>query len=147
MGTPLRRLEGISYWVIEDPDGIHDFINTEVRKEWEEDVRSLPDDPASGAWLATLPRRRWRLDVVRTTELRLDESVMNYVDSKSGYNFAHRLAKRREELRKGIKLWKRVIWPVIVREEDMEVLDGYCRFTTLKEMGVSRIYTYIGKLP
>lgn len=86
MGTPLRRLEGISYWVIEDPDGIHDFINTEVRKEWEEDVRSLPDDPASGVWLATLPRRRWRLDVVRTTELRLDESVMNYVDSKSGYD-------------------------------------------------------------
>lgn len=147
MGTPLRRLEGISYWVIEDPDGIHDFINTEVRKEWEEDVRSLPDDPASGVWLATLPRRRWRLDVVRTTELRLDESVMNYVDSKSGYDFAQRLAKRREELRRGIELWKRVIWPVIVREEDMEVLDGYCRLTTLKEMGISRIYTYIGKLP
>lgn len=37
--TPIRRLEGVTYWVIEDPEGIHDYINTEIRKEWEEDVR------------------------------------------------------------------------------------------------------------
>ncbi|MCJ7455748.1 hypothetical protein MUP07_03265 [Candidatus Bathyarchaeota archaeon] len=39
MLTPIRRLEGVTYWVIEDPEGIHDYINTEIRKEWEEDVR------------------------------------------------------------------------------------------------------------
>jgi hypothetical protein len=96
----LRRLEGISYWVIEDPDAIYDFINTEVRKEWEEDVKSFPGDPASGVWLETLPKRRWRLDTLRMGAITLDESVMNYVDGKSGYNFAERLAKRRQELGK-----------------------------------------------
>jgi hypothetical protein len=40
VNTPIRRLEGITYWVVEDPDAIYDLINSEVRKEWEEDARS-----------------------------------------------------------------------------------------------------------
>ncbi len=146
MSTPLRRLEGVTYWVIDDPDGIYDFINTEVRREWEEDVKSMPGDPASGLWLTTLPRRTWRLETVRAEAIRLDESVMNYMDKKSGYNFAERLAKRRQELRKALELWGRVIWPIIIRKEDMQVLDGYCRYTTLKEIGVSKVYAYVGSL-
>ena len=71
---------------------------------------------------------------------------MNYVDDKSGYNFAERLAKRRQKLRKGLELWGRIIWPIVVREEDMEVLDGYCRYTTLKEIGVPKVYAYFGSL-
>lgn len=64
---PLRRLDGISHCVIEDPDGIRDFINTEIRKECEFDVRSLPeDDPAAGAWLRDLPKRTWTLEIVET---------------------------------------------------------------------------------
>jgi hypothetical protein len=43
--TPIRRIESISYWVIEDADGIYDFTNTEVRREWEEDARSEHRDP------------------------------------------------------------------------------------------------------
>jgi hypothetical protein len=32
--TPIRRLEGITYWVIENPEAIHNFINTKVLKQW-----------------------------------------------------------------------------------------------------------------
>ncbi len=106
----------------------------------------MPGDPASGAWMATLPKRRWRLEIVRTASVALDESVMSYVDAKSGYNFAERLAKRRQELRTALEQWARVIWPLIIREEDMQVLDGYCRVTTLKEIGVSRLYAYLGSM-
>ena len=73
MNTLVRRLEGISYWVIEDPDGIRDFINTEVRKEWDLDVRSMPGDPAAGDWLPSLPQRKWRLDDVQTSRVKQDE--------------------------------------------------------------------------
>lgn len=57
--TPLRRLEGISYWVIKDADGIYDFINTEVRTEWEEDARSERRDPAKDEWSSNLSNRKW----------------------------------------------------------------------------------------
>ena len=146
MNTPLRRLEEISYWVIEDPDGIHDFINTEVRKEWELDVRSMPGDPAAGDWLPNLSKRKWRLDVVKTDILELDEYAMNFVDVKTGYNFAEHLAKRRQQLRHAIENYGIVIWPVIVRKEDIQILDGYCRYTALKEMKIPRIYAYTGTL-
>ncbi len=146
MNTPIRRLEGISYWIIEDPEAIRDYVNTEIRKEWEHDVKSIPNDPASGAWLATLSKRNWRLEILKTSEVSLDQRMMAYVDSKTGYDFVERLAQRRLDLRKGLELWGRVIWPIIVRREDMQVLDGYCRFTTLEEMGVQRVYVYLGNL-
>jgi hypothetical protein len=34
--TPIRRLEDITYWVIEDSAVIHDLVNIEIRREWEE---------------------------------------------------------------------------------------------------------------
>jgi len=146
MTTPLRRLEGITYWVIDDPEAICDFINTEVRKEWEQDVKTMSGDPAGGVWLETLRSRKWRLRIVQIGDVKLDEFALNYVDAKSGYNFAERLAQRRKELRKAIELFGLVIWPIVIREEGMEVLDGYCRYTTLKEMGVTRVYAYVGML-
>lgn len=147
MNTPLRRLDGVSYWVIEDPHGIRDFINTEVRKEWDFDVRSLPeDDPAAGAWLQDLPKRAWTLEIVETGMVTLDEHMMKFIDPKTGYNFPEHLAKRRKELRRAIEDYGVVIWPIIVRKEDMQVLDGYCRYTTLREMVVPRIYAYLGSL-
>ena len=42
--TPIRRLEGITYGVIDEPEGIRDFINTEVRKEWEQGVKEMAGD-------------------------------------------------------------------------------------------------------
>ena len=147
VNTPLRRLVGISYWVIEDPDGIWDFINTEIRKEWDFDVGSLPrDDPAAGAWLKDLPQRKWTLEIVEIGRVSLDEHMMRFVDPKTGYNFPEHLATRRKELRYAIENCGIVIWPIIVRREDMQVLDGYCRYTTLKEMNVPRVYAYVGTL-
>lgn len=40
MDTPVRRLNGISYWIIGDAEAIYDFVNTDIRKEWENDVES-----------------------------------------------------------------------------------------------------------
>jgi ParB-like chromosome segregation protein Spo0J len=37
-----------------------------------------------------------------------------------------------------------VLSPVIVRKEDYQLVDGYCRYATLKAMGMSKIYAYVG---
>jgi hypothetical protein len=142
--TPLRRLEGISYWVIEDPDAIYNFINTNIRKEWEADVRSVGEDPLNDPWLRTLSERKWRLDIIGVNRVELSANVMSYVDVERGYVFAESLRRRRDELRKSIETYDAVIWPIIVREEDLGLVDGYCRYTALREMSVSRIYAYLG---
>jgi hypothetical protein len=144
--TPIRRLEGIAYWVIADPEAIHDFINTEVRKEWEADARSEGRDPGEDNWLTTLSRREWSLTVLGTSSIRLDPEIMNYVNRKTGYNFKERVVERSEQLRREIEEFGHVIWPVIVNKEGMLLVDGYCRYVTLESMGVQRIYAYIGTM-
>lgn len=142
--TPLRRLEGITYRVLEDPDTICDLINTNIRKEWEADVRSVEGDPQKDSWLQTLAKRRWRLETVRINKIELNPNIMNYVDIQKGYSFRERLAQRSQELCRTIEIYDSPIWPVIVRGEDMQLADGCCRYAVLKEMGVSRIYAYVG---
>jgi hypothetical protein len=146
LDTPVRSLNGIAYWVIEDPEAIREFITTQVRREWEQDIRDMPDDPAREPWLSTLHQRKWKLEIVRIDEPKTDPTMMNFVNPKTGYNFPERLKQRRMEMRKSIEKYGIVIWPIILRKEDMQVLDGYCRFTTLKEIGVTELYAYVGSL-
>jgi len=71
---------------------------------------------------------------------------MNLVDAKSGYAFRNSLAKRSQELREDIERFASVIWPIIVRRRNFMLIDGYCRYATLKAMNVSRVYAYLGTL-
>ncbi len=144
--TTLRRLQGITYWVIENPGEIVDFINSNIRKEWEADLRSVGRDRREDPWLQTLSRRRWRLEVVDADRIVLNPGIINYVDPEEGYDFQASLARRRKELRTVIETYGVVIWPVIVSEEDMLLGDGYCRLTALREMGISQVYAYMGNL-
>ena len=138
----VRRFVG----QLEDPEGIRDFINNEIRSEWEEDARSERRDPSQDSWLNSLPRRKWSLEISQIRQMKLDPRIMDYVDVKLGYSFQESLVKRSRELKESIQMFAAVIWPVIVRKEDGVLMDGYCRYETLKAMNVSRIYTYVGAL-
>lgn len=142
--TPIRRLEGVTYWVIEDPDAIHDFINNEIRREWEEDARSEGRDPEKDHWLKTLSKRRWTLETVEMDRIKLNPRIMNFIDVDRGYVFQESLAKRSQELREAVEKYALVIWPVIIRKEGFMLVDGYCRYSTLKKINVSRVYAYVG---
>jgi hypothetical protein len=144
--SPLRRLQGITYWVIEDPEEIYDFINTNVRKEWEGDIEFTGGNPREDPWLQTLSYRVWRLEILKTSLVKLDPRIMNYRNPKKGYSFAESLAIRVKELRRTIETYGSVIWPIVLDGEEMRLVDGYCRFTALTEMGVSQIYAYTGKV-
>jgi hypothetical protein len=142
--TPIRRLEGISYWVIEDADGIYDFVNNELRKEWEEDVRSEHRDLAKDEWLSNLSNRKWSLKICKIARVKLSPTIVNYVDKETGYVFKRNLARRRKQLQREVQNFGAVIWPLIVRAEDLQLVDGYCRYAVLKTMNVSHVYAYIG---
>jgi len=144
--TPIRRLEGITYWVIEDPDGIYDYINTEIQKEWEADAQSEHRDPNDDLWLGTLSQRKWSLEIMEIERIKLNPLIMNYVDIERGYVFSESLAKRSSELKKEIETYGLAIWPLVVRGENRVLADGYCRYATLKAMNIRRIYAYVGIL-
>jgi hypothetical protein len=136
----------MTYWVIEDPDGIRDYINKEILKEWETDARQEHRELENDLWLKTLSKRKWSLQIIDMKRIKLNPDIMNYVDSQRGYVFSKRLAERSRELQESVRIGGSVIWPLIVRKEDMQLVDGYCRYSTLRTMGISRTYAYVGTL-
>ena len=136
----LRRLQGITYWVINDREEIRRFINSNIKKEWERDNQKDGVDSRKDGWLLSLPKREWRTTVLGTSKARLDPSMM------SREAFTTRLRQRSEELRRSISEYGVVIWPIVVRGEDCELRDGYCRLAALRSLGVSKVMAYVGSL-
>jgi hypothetical protein len=144
MSGPLRRLHGIAYWVIEGSEDIREFINTSLKREWENDAKSEGRDPKSDPWLHSLPQTRWHQAVVNVETIKQNPSIVNYVNPDSGYDFSKSLVRRVENLLRTIEQGDSVIWPLVVREEDMRLFDGYCRLATLREMRIPQTYAYLG---
>ena len=143
--TTVRRLHGIEYRMLEDSDDIHDFVNTEVRKELEADFESVGEDPRHDALLNSLPKRKWRLEIVGVDEVRMNPLIVNSADLKTGRKFMERLTERRLELRKALERGGAVLWPIVLLREERLLVDGYCRHSTLQEMNIPEAYSYVGR--
>ena len=144
--TTVRRLRSIEYRVLEDPNDIHVLINTEVRRELEADQENMGRDPREDALLSSLPKRKWRLEVVNIGDVALSPLILNSSDVKTGRKFAERLTERRLDLRMALETRGAVIWPIVLFREGNLLVDGYCRYSTLQEMGMPQIYAYVGTL-
>jgi len=144
--TSIRRLHGIEYRMLEDSDDIHDFINTEIRKELDADFESMGEDPRQDALLNSLPKRKWRLEIVGVDEVRMNPLIVNSADLKTGRKFMERLRERRSELRKALETGGTVIWPIVLLREQQLLVDGYCRHSTLQEMNIPEAYGYVGRI-
>jgi hypothetical protein len=141
----LRDLQRITYWVIEDPSEIARLVNSSIRREWESDIAEQ-EDHEEGTWLASLSSRKWRLEMIELGRIRLSDKIMNYVNSKTGYNFRSRLEVRKSIMNNDIDKFGAVIRPVVIRAEDNQLMDGYCRYHVLRDRGISQTYAYIGSL-
>jgi len=139
-----RELDGISYKVFEDPVEIKEFVDDKVRKEWEKDIKKAGRDPKKSRWLGNLSIRRWRLATLYSTQIKLNPEIMSIKNEKTGFNLYECLLKRKADLKLKMKRYTTPFPPVIVRGEDMNLMDGYCRFTTLNDLSVPRVYAYLG---
>ena len=134
----LKRVEGITYWVIDDPKQIRKFINTNLRQEWKKDAETDGVDPGRDPWLRDLSKLEWSLQTIAMAKVRPSLSMMRRQE------FIARLKERSKQLRRAIELYDQVIWPVIIQGNHSMLKDGYCRYTTLKTMGVKRTLAYVG---
>ena len=139
--SPIRRVQGVTYWIIDEPDEIRAYINSNVREEWLRDNLEDGIDSRKDEWLLNLHGRSWTLKTLEIGKVRLNPSMM------TNRNFIRRLDERSNEMVRGISQYHMVIWPVVIRAEDWELKDGYCRFSTLKKMKVDKILAYVGTLP
>jgi hypothetical protein len=99
----IRRLQGITYWVVDDPKEIRRLVNSNIRKEWESDILDQGEDFEDGIWMNGLSRRRWLLKVVAMKDIRLSDRIMRYRNEKTKYGFVEHLKERKAELEGGIR--------------------------------------------
>ena len=85
-----------------------------------------------------------RLEVVGINDVRLNPLILNSSDVKTGRKFSERLKERRSELRRALEAHRVVIWPIVMSREENLLVDGYCRHSTLQEMGIPETYAYVG---
>jgi hypothetical protein len=76
----------------------------------------------------------------------LNPLILNSSDIKAGRKFPERLKERRAELRRALEARKEVIWPIVLAHEDHLLIDGHCRYSTLKEMSIPEICCYVDAL-
>lgn len=144
--TATRWLQGIEYRVLEDGDDIHDYVNTMVRKELEADCESMGYDARSDETVNSLARMRWSLETVDLRDVKLNPLITESHDLKTGRRFTDRLRERRKDLRRALESGEAAIWPLVLVGDDHFLIDGYCRHSTLGEMGVSSAYCYCGRI-
>jgi hypothetical protein len=146
LNTITIRLDGIEYSAVNNSDDIRDFLLTRLRKEWEAyGTQHMSSSSEVTEWMMNLKRRRWSLEAVLLQKLSLDPVVLDFINPSTGYVFKQHLHNRVANLRTALTAHHTSIWPITVQRENWLVLDGYCRYTTLKEMGVPRVYAYVGE--
>ncbi len=80
----LKRVEGITYWVIDDPKQIRKFINTNLRQEWKKDAETDGVDPGRDPWLRDLSKLEWSLQTIAMAKVRPSLSMMRRRSSLRG---------------------------------------------------------------
>ena len=143
--TSTTWLHGIEYRVLEDSYDIYDYVNTVIKKELETDFLSMEKIPNSHEFIDSLTARRWKLEIVNLRDIQLNPVITESYEIKTGQRFRDRLKERTSELRRALDQSRVVIWPLVLIDDTHLLIDGYCRHSTLTEMGIPRTYCYSGR--
>ena len=136
-----RRLGQFRYHVLSEPGVIRRQLLKWIIAEWESDHALGPDEPWTVEWMERLPLMRFSLQRVRLVDIRPRPDLMSY--QKPGYSFLEeledRVREREEAIGRGYS-----IEPLLVDGANMELMDGYVRYTLLRRHREPTTYAYAG---
>ena len=125
-----KKLGKFTYHIIGKKNQIKPFLLKWIEKEWQIDYKDFPDQQWTIEWLDLLPNMKFKLLVVDLDKINLRQDLMNY--KTYSYNFLEELNLRVEEMEESL-LQGISIGPLIVNNENMELMDGYTRYMILKK--------------
>ena len=136
-----KKLGKFTYHIIGKKNQIKPFLLQWIEKEWQIDHKEFPDQPWTIEWLNLLPNMEFKLIVVDLEKINLHLDLMNY--KTDSYIFLEELNLRVEEMEEYL-LQGSSIGPLIVNNENMELMDGYTRYMILKKNQQKRTYAFVG---
>jgi hypothetical protein len=137
-----KKLGNFIYNIIGNEEDINPFLAKWLGREWRIDNREQLDQAWTKDWLTQLPNLNFKLAIVNIEKITPKKELMNY--KKGDHSFRDKLMERVEEREESI-LRGVSIEPLVVRQSDMELMDGYTRYFVLKKLGKKKVYAYVGK--
>ncbi len=136
-----KKLGKFTYHVITDKSKLKQFLLKWIGGEWEIDHKEFPDQQWTIEWLNLLPQYNFKLKKVDLETIQPRQDLMNY--KTDSYNFKEELKVRAYEMEESI-LQGSSLGPLLVKKENMELMDGYTRYTILKKYQQKTTYVYLG---
>jgi hypothetical protein len=131
------KLGDYTYHVLRDPNVIKAFLMEWVMREWENDHNLDPDEHWTVQWMNTLPKMTFTLEIIKLDDVHPNPDLMSREEFLS--ELKERADDREESVSRGIS-----IEPLLVNRNGMELMDGYTRYTVLKQHGQKEVYVYLG---
>jgi hypothetical protein len=134
-----RKLGDYTYHLLHDPKVIKEFLMEWVMREWESDHAQAPDEHWTVAWMNTLPKMSFSLQVIKLEDINPNSDLMSVEQFQR--ELKERADDREESILRGIS-----IEPLLVNDNSYELMDGYTRYTVLKRYRQRDIYAYMGSI-
>ena len=136
------KLGAFTFHVLRDPRIIRRQLLKWITLEWEHDHALGPEEYWTVEWLGRLPQMQFSLKVLRLSEIRPRPDLMAY--AKPGYSFIAELEERVKEREQAVGRGCSVEPLLVDGSHDMELMDGYVRYTLLRRHRQRTAYAYVG---
>jgi len=135
-----RKLGDFTYNVISDPVEIKTYLMKWIMREWESDHNIAPEEHWTVAWMNTLPKLEFSLEIVRLSDICPNADLMSVEQFQK--ELKERADEREESILRGVS-----IEPLLVNRDGFELMDGYTRYTVMKRYEQKEVYAYVGLIP
>lgn len=108
-----------------------------IMREWEFDHDEAPEEHWTAAWMSTLPKMEFALEVINLADICPNADLMGVAPFQT--SLKERADEREEAMLRGVS-----IEPLLINRYGFELMDGYTRYAVLKRHGQEKVYAYVG---
>jgi hypothetical protein len=134
-----RKLGDFTYHVLANPDEIKAYLMKWIMSEWEFDHNEAPQEHWTVEWMSILPKMEFALEIIKLDSIHPNADLWSVEDFHRGLK--ERADEREESILRGIS-----IEPLLLNGNDLELMDGYTRYTVLKRYNQKEVFAYLGLL-
>jgi hypothetical protein len=137
-----RKLGDFTYNILADSSDIKPFLMHWLTWEWSIDHQESPEQIWTVEWLELLPQMSFTLEVLALNDIQPRPDLMNYKTESESFveDLQARAEEREVSMLRGVS-----IEPIVVNQSGFELMDGYTRYTVLKQYQQKEVYAYVGK--
>jgi len=133
------KLGDFAYNVLSDPKDIKAYLMKWIKQEWESDYNKAPNENWTVAWMNTLPKMEFTLEIISLKDIQPNQDLMSVTEFIS--ELKERADEREESMLRGVS-----IEPLLVNRNGLELMDGYTRYSVLKRYKQKEVYAFIGSV-